>query len=195
MTAVLVRLIYGLRLMLPGRETLLLEEPEALRSNYLPAANLDRYLGQGELGRAVHDLSPVLRIEDGAVAGADELPVLVGYLALLVRADCRVGYEVPALQVDEHRSLPRVLELERGSGSNLRGPGDGLSARSLLPLRATGLLAGGLFGASPATGIPAVPATAARFSSVVGPATAISATTGSVATARGEDRSASGAHA
>ena len=57
----------------------------ALGPNDLSVLDLDRYLRQGLLRRAVHDRSPVRRVEDRAVAGAGQSAVTVAYRALLVR--------------------------------------------------------------------------------------------------------------
>jgi hypothetical protein len=63
----------------------------------LSAFDLHRYLRQWALGWTGHDLGAVSGIENGAVARAGELPLLIGYYAALVGADSRVGHEVPTL--------------------------------------------------------------------------------------------------
>src|SRR5215211_239706 len=102
-------------------------ESAPLGAKHLPASNLDRYLGEGSLSWPVDHLAPGDRVEDRAVAGTGEFVVLVGHRAALVRADRRVGDEVPALEVNEHGRTPRVLELHGIPCRYLGGLCDGLT--------------------------------------------------------------------
>jgi hypothetical protein len=155
----------------------------------LPALHLDGHLGQGPPRWPGDDGGPVRRVEDGAVTGASELPVLVGDLALLVRADSRVGDEVPAVQVHEHRRAPRLLELDSRPRGHPGGLGYRPPAGAPRPVRATSA-------ASPIR--PSVPGSSPLGPSspglTAGAATTAGATTG-FAAAGCEYRGARGAHA
>jgi hypothetical protein len=87
-----------------------------------PALHLYRYLWQGRWGGTIENSSPFGRIEDRAMAGTEQLSVLVDYCAPLVRAHGRVGRELPGCQVDEHSRVPQVREVysrARGDSGDL----------------------------------------------------------------------------